>query len=105
MTGHPLRGICKQRFGHLQCIFINFFQTISLDNYNSGVWLSLTDATQEGVHVLSDGSPMTFTDWQPGQPDSWAEADDCVNGWVGIQLQWNDINCGQTFWFICEYET
>ncbi|WAR02128.1 LECE-like protein [Mya arenaria] len=73
-------------------------------NTINGVWMSVQDFDVEGVYKLSDGSPVEFTDWQKGQPDNYADNDDCVNGWIGIQLQWNDIDCGARFWFICEYE-
>ncbi|XP_052798987.1 echinoidin-like [Mya arenaria] len=85
-------------------------KTYFYEQYNSdvdtinGVWMSVQDFDVEGVYKLSDGSPVEFTDWQDGQPDNYADNDDCVNGWIGIQLQWNDINCEARFWFICEYE-
>jgi hypothetical protein len=33
------------------------------------LWTGLTDAAQEGVFVWSSGEPVSYTNWESGQPD------------------------------------
>ena len=35
-----------------------------------GCWIGLSDKGHEGSFQWSDGSPLDFVDWNPGEPDS-----------------------------------
>ncbi|MCS6935423.1 MAG: hypothetical protein NZM35_09790 [Chitinophagales bacterium] len=62
-------------------------------NSNTVVWIGFTDAASEGNWVWVDGSPVTYTNWNPGEPNN-------SSGFPGVgenggQLQlsngrWND---------------
>ena len=61
-------------------------------------WIGLNDRAQEGKWVWSSGKRVTYTDWQPGQPDAWKGWDPLgedaavlngpTPGWVDISERW-----------------
>ena len=38
-----------------------------------GCWIGLTDHNAEGQYVWSDGTPVDYLNWGPGQPDQFSE--------------------------------
>ncbi|XP_072252426.1 uncharacterized protein [Leuresthes tenuis] len=70
---------------------------------NQNVWIGLTDSLNEGTWMWVDGSPVTTTYWEPGQPNSFSGDQDC-----GEFLQsshegkWNDDGCFSKQSWICE---
>jgi cysteine-rich repeat protein len=55
-----------------------------------GLWMGLGDAETEGTFVWTDGSPLLFTNWMPGNPGNSGE--DCVEYYLPSDV-WNDISC------------
>lgn len=45
---------------------------------------------------------LTYTDWNPGEPNNSQGQEDCVHTISGTTYKWNDIECSRTFSFICE---
>ncbi|MFN8322866.1 MAG: lectin-like protein [Chitinophagales bacterium] len=82
---------------------------------NQAVWVGYTDQANEGTWVTLDGTPMTYLNWAPGEPNNngqnssccsfpdWlggcqsSEAYRCANGEDCPQIyssgQWNDYPC------------
>ncbi|KAG8270611.1 hypothetical protein J6590_081939 [Homalodisca vitripennis] len=55
---------------------------------------------------MSTGQRVTFTDWTPGQPDNWLNlhaGEHCLELWEPGHYRWNDRNCLDILYFICEY--
>ncbi|KAG8270607.1 hypothetical protein J6590_081935 [Homalodisca vitripennis] len=55
---------------------------------------------------MSTGQPLTYTDWTVGQPDSWLNlvvGEHCLELWEPGHYRWNDRNCLDILYFICEY--
>lgn len=52
-------------------------------------WIGFNDAASEGTWVWSDGSPVTYTNWAPGEPNNLGDEDYAVMNWSGVQ--WNDL--------------
>ncbi|XP_046673785.1 C-type lectin domain family 18 member B-like [Homalodisca vitripennis] len=55
---------------------------------------------------MSTGQPLTYTDWIVGQPDSWLNlvvGEHCLELWEAGHYRWNDRNCLDILYFICEY--
>jgi len=56
-------------------------------------WIGLTDVDEEMTFVWVDGSPDTYRNWAPNEPNNWDENEHCVIYWGGSQ--WNDYDCGE----------
>eukprot|EP00794_Sanderia_malayensis_P009513 gene9513-biopygen7853 len=68
------------------------------------IWIGMNDRRQEGTMEWSNGSPVIFTNWNTGEPNSAGEDEDCAallsyrNG-----FPWNDSKCSTEIKpFICE---
>jgi hypothetical protein len=70
-------------------------------------WLfGFNDQAKEGAWVWSNGDPVTYTNWAPGQPSNTPGAGTTENcgsivTWNKVKL-WNDFNCISALPFICE---
>lgn len=42
-------------------------------------WFGLNDLSTEGIFSFSDGTPLTYTNWSPGQPDALTSNQDGVD--------------------------
>ena len=67
-------------------------------NSNDTYWIGLTDKDSEGVFEWSNGEPVTYTNWYPGEPNDFAAGEDCViinwhfsQGNTTAQGDWNDV--------------
>ncbi|KAI8511499.1 hypothetical protein Bbelb_105990 [Branchiostoma belcheri] len=73
-----------------------------LTNYDyQPYWIGLHDTGAEGIFIWVDGTPLTYTSWNYGEPNNNGE-EDCV------QLSgynWNDASCFGTAQYICEIDT
>ncbi|XP_072046897.1 uncharacterized protein [Amphiura filiformis] len=72
-------------------------------NKERGYAIGLTDRDQEGVFQWTDGSPVDYTNWYPGEPNN-AVNEDCVA--VRSQeiwfFEWNDFYCYEVGGYICK---
>ncbi|XP_035658318.1 uncharacterized protein LOC118403652 [Branchiostoma floridae] len=79
----------------------------------SGFWFGLNDRASEGSYKWPDGSYLgSYKYWSPVEPNNggknwWGTPlgnEDCVEffrkGWRNSN--WNDVNCGQRRYFLCE---
>jgi len=61
-----------------------------------GSWLGLSDTATEGSWVWVDGSPLTYTNWNSGEPNGATDSEDCLE-FIGPNhvnyLLWNDAPC------------
>ncbi|XP_029369065.1 CD209 antigen-like [Echeneis naucrates] len=81
-------------------VFIN-----KILNMNQNAWIGLSDSLKEGTWLWVDGSPVTRSFWQPGQPNSFNGNQDCAE-FVQKNIQpggeWNDDGCFAEQAWICE---
>ncbi|MBK9035747.1 MAG: tandem-95 repeat protein [Myxococcales bacterium] len=105
---------CAAVTGHLASITSAPEQALveSVQNTAQNPWIGLTDALVEGSFGWITGELLTFTNWEPGQPDG-GEPEDCVNLFStavspsGTAGTWNDTSCtfvGFTIGWICELD-
>ncbi|XP_053395904.1 asialoglycoprotein receptor 1-like [Mercenaria mercenaria] len=67
-------------------------------------WIGANDRLIEGIWNYVDTNELvTFTDWTPGQPDSWhAHNEDCALFYFPHQYKWDDGPCDSKLLQICE---
>ncbi|XP_064630845.1 uncharacterized protein LOC135489423 [Lineus longissimus] len=108
-------GKCKDMYAHLASVqdhdqhdFItyNLLTNWEWDWQNPGVYIGLTDQERDGRYTWTDGSPVSFTNWRPGQPDG-STLEGCsiieINS-LSSGRYWQDIPCAirKTKQFICK---
>lgn len=64
-------------------------------------WISLNDRLNESMYMSVEGSPVSFMNWIPGEPNG--KNQNCV----GLDLKSNfgtmkDINCNELHQFLCK---
>jgi hypothetical protein len=66
-------------------------------------WIGLNDLRRKHSFVWSDGSPVTYTHFAPGEPNDAGGREDCgqLNRYFPDD-GWNDEPCEQTLRFVCE---
>jgi hypothetical protein len=76
-----------------------------VDSYNTGEWwIGLNDIATEDDFVWEDGSPLNFLNWHTDEPNNLNGDEDCaeLNYWT--TGTWNDKNCAEARYYICEGE-
>ncbi|CAC5386976.1 unnamed protein product [Mytilus coruscus] len=73
-------------------------------NKNTGhVWIGAHDSVIESRFIWeSDNTNLTYTDWNPGEPNNAGRQEDCVHMNNKAAYKWNDIQCSHVFSYICE---
>jgi hypothetical protein len=66
------------------------------------IWLGASDTGVDNVYVWTDGSPVAFGNWGPGQPDAFAGSTDCIEKRAAEGSLWFDQPCDAAHLFICE---
>ena len=65
------------------------------------VWIGGTDAASEGTWVWSPtNTPMSYTNWYPGEPNNWENNEDCLI--FDSSGKWNDVPCTLLVKFVCQ---
>lgn len=65
-------------------------------------WLGLSDLEAEGQWVWSDGAPLGYAHWYPGEPNNGISAPEhCVAFPEHDAYSWNDLECASLRPFIC----
>ncbi|XP_070562481.1 macrophage mannose receptor 1-like isoform X2 [Ptychodera flava] len=72
-------------------------------------WINGHDLTSEGHWTTSDGVPLTFQNWNPGQPDNYPYNIGRCGGLEGCLIQranfkWFDTICLRKYGYICEFD-
>lgn len=66
-----------------------------------GLWIGYTDAATENSWVWLDGSPCTFTNWNPGEPNNTSDVCSSIGEDVAIMQmnngKWNDVYANPGF--------
>ncbi|XP_060097023.1 mannose-binding protein-like [Heteronotia binoei] len=64
-------------------------------------FLAITDTQTEGKFVYANGAPLSYTNWNEGEPNDGNRAEDCATI-LAENGRWNDLNCDHKSLIICE---
>lgn len=72
---------------------------------DTNLWIGFSDIETEGTWVAVDGSDVTISNWQTGQPNNNNAGEDCAM--LKKSWGWNagDSPCSQSFIALCEVNT
>ncbi len=104
MSWNAAEEYCQTRGGHLATIS-DAAENGALYNiaYHNGgsIWIGFSDETEEGSYYWTDGSPVTYTNWNTWEPNGW-ESENCSQ--LLNTGRWNDLRCDTRTPFVCEVQ-
>ncbi|XP_061597873.1 lactose-binding lectin l-2-like [Cololabis saira] len=65
-------------------------------------WIGLSDAEKNGSWFWSDGSKLSFSNWNLGEPNNSGGNEECVHTSFGAAKIWNDWICSGGNAFVCK---
>lgn len=94
-TGSQAQAFAEQFGGNLASIQNAAENQLIIDALNTRslggiIWIGFNDEAQEGTFVWYDQSPITYTNWAPGEPNNSGD-EDCTQ--LYPNGQWNDLSC------------
>uniref|UniRef100_A0A8C7XNW2 C-type lectin domain-containing protein n=1 Tax=Oryzias sinensis TaxID=183150 RepID=A0A8C7XNW2_9TELE len=97
---------CSRQQGHLASIHsqeeCHSACFVSAAHMVGQAWVGLNDIKSENQFVYTDGTPVTFTYWAPGEPNNHnGFSEDCVE-MLYETGRWNDKSCSELNNYICK---
>ncbi|KAG2466118.1 MRC1 protein, partial [Polypterus senegalus] len=98
---------CEQHEANLAVIqnqYENDFVASYLEDIRFPVWIGMSDILHEGKFAWRDGSQVTYTNWNTGEPNNSGDSGEhCVMMFHSIREtgRWNDGGCESALGFVC----
>ncbi len=73
------------------------------DEFDVFLWVGMSDVAEEEKWEWVDGSGVSYTNWAPGEPNNYANDEDCLEIGYYASGAWNDNACSVQHPFICTY--
>ncbi|CAI9550726.1 unnamed protein product, partial [Staurois parvus] len=68
---------------------------------NKHTFMGINDIQKKGDFRDLSGEAIKYFNWRPGEPNNVAGKEHCVEMWD--DGKWNDENCDQKRFFVCEF--
>ena len=83
----------------------NFIYNNVIKQASNAMWIGINDAAKEGTWVYNDGTPLTYTNWNNGEPNNSGDEDYGELYVSGSTGKWNDLNGTQSLPFLIQIGT
>nr|XP_024643726.1 pulmonary surfactant-associated protein A-like [Macaca nemestrina] len=103
ITFDAFREACPKAGGHIVVVRSpeeNEAVASFVKKYNMYAYVGLTEGPSPGDFRYSDGTPVNYTNWYPGEPAGQG-TEQCVEMYT--DGRWNDRNCLYNRLTICEF--
>jgi hypothetical protein len=94
LTWKEARDKCRAKGGHLAKVTSaeqnQFLTSLLTEQEIESAWLGATDEEHEDSWTWLDGSPLTYANWDPGQPNNGGEGEHYLLLWVERDGRWTD---------------
>ncbi|XP_039664616.1 CD209 antigen-like protein A isoform X2 [Perca fluviatilis] len=99
-TWQESRDDCLQKGADLMIINSKEEQDFTR-KYQKRLWIGLTDSETEGMWKWVDGTPLTKSYWDSGEPNG-EESENCGQIFnYNLENSWNDESCSSSVYWIC----
>ena len=88
--------------GHLVTINDAAEDAWLVEAFGTEYWVGFNDTDTEGVWVWVSGEPVTFTNWQAGEPNDAPSGEDAAVVWSTATVGWSDFRVDLALPFVVE---
>jgi len=99
---HDAQQTCQTEGGNLVTVDTPKINNI-LKSERGRLWIGASDLKEEGIFVWTNGKPLSYNNWAPGEPNNYGRrGEDCVEVNFRAPGLWNDNGCNKKRKFMCE---